>query len=41
MSPNAYYSLYLILLQSIGLNWRWLLPLPIILKIPNKFDMEN
>ena len=37
----AHYSLYLLLLLSIYLNWRWLLPYLIILKIPNKADMEN
>ena len=30
----AYYILYLVLLQSINLNWRWLLSQPIILKNP-------
>ena len=34
-------SLYLVLLLSLDLNWRWLLSQPIILKIPEKADMEN
>ena len=37
----AHYSLYLILLLSINLNWRWLLSQPIILKIHEKTDIEN
>ena len=34
-------SLYLVLILSLDLNWRWLLFQPIILKIPEKADMEN
>ena len=36
----AHYNLYLILLLSFNLNWRWLLSQPIFLKIPRKADME-
>ena len=39
--PVTHYSLYLILLLPIDLNWRWLLPQPIIVKIPKKADIEN
>ena len=34
-------SLYLVLILSLDLNWRWLLFQPIILKIPEKADVEN
>ena len=34
-------SLYLVLLLSLDLNWRWLLFQPIILKIPEKADIKN
>ena len=37
----THYSLYLVLLLSINLNWRWLLSQPIILKIPEKADVKN
>ena len=37
----THYSLSLILLLSINLNWRWLLTQSIILKIPKKAGVEN
>ena len=34
-------SLYLVLILSLDLNWRWLLFQPIILRILEKADVEN
>ena len=37
----THYSLYLKLVKAINLNWRWLLPQPIVLKVPKEADVEN
>ena len=39
--PLAHYSLYIILVLFINLNWRCLISQPIILRIPRKADMKK
>ena len=39
--PITHYSLYFMLLLPIDLNWRWLQPQPIVLKIPERAEVET